>query len=119
MIDGYIKKGPIIDYEGSNHLSTKTFFLKHPLYAMMVVLRTINELMAGKVENLPQIYEVFQNPNWSEIVKEIVKLVFYKPEFGELITIEPNILEIYNLDSKKIIPSDEEIQEVQNLIKKL
>lgn len=75
--------------------------------------------MAGKVENLPQIYEVFQNPNWSEIVKEIVKLVFYKPEFGELITIEPNILEIYNLDPKKIIPSDEEIQEVQNLIKKL
>jgi hypothetical protein len=64
MADGYLEKGPIIDYEGSMHLSSKSFFLKYPQYAMEVVLRTINELMAGKVKNLTQIYEVFRNPNW-------------------------------------------------------
>ena len=52
MTDGYLPKGPIIDYEGTGHLSSKSFFLKYPQYAMEVALRTINELMAGKVENL-------------------------------------------------------------------
>jgi hypothetical protein len=73
-------RGPIIDYEGACHLSSKSFFLKYPQYAMEVVLRTINELMAGKVGDLPEIYEVFRNPKRSEIVKEITRLVFKTPE---------------------------------------
>ena len=80
MTDGYLPKGPIIDYEGAGHLSNKSFFLKYPQYAMEVVLRTINELMAGKVESLHEIYEVFRNPNWPEVIKEITRLVFKKPE---------------------------------------
>jgi len=130
MVDGYLEKGPIIDYEGANHLSSKTFFLKYPQYAMEVVLRTINELMAGKVENLPQIYEVFCSPNWEEIIKEIVKLVFKKPEKDESKPVEigPNqrklldypvdFLKIYNLDPKKIMPNDEEIKKLIEKLRK-
>jgi hypothetical protein len=130
MVDGYLEKGPIIDYEGANHLSSKTFFLKYPQYAMEVVLRTINELMAGKVENLPQIYEVFRNPNWEEIIKEIVKLVFKKPEkdASKPVEIGPNqrrilnypvdFLKIYDLDPKKIMPNDKEIKRLIEKLKK-
>jgi hypothetical protein len=42
MVDGHLPKGPIVDYEGVSHLSSKSFFLKYPQYAMEVVLRTIN-----------------------------------------------------------------------------
>jgi len=128
MADGHIEKGPIIDYEGVDHLSSKSFFLKYPQYAMEVVLRTINELMAGKVESLPEIYEVFRNPNWSEIIKEIARLVFRKPEpdASKPVAIGPNqkelldfpidFLKIYNIDPNKIMPTDEKIMDI---IKKL
>jgi hypothetical protein len=65
MADGYIEKGPIIDYEGSFHLDSKIFFLQYPQYAMEIVLRTINELMAGaiKTKKIGKIYEIFNNPD--------------------------------------------------------
>jgi hypothetical protein len=122
MADGHIEKGPIIDYEGTGHLSSKSFFLKYPQYAMEVVLRTINELMAGKVEKLPEIYEVFRNPNWPEIIKEIARLVFRKPEpdASKPVEIGPNqrrlldipidFLKIYNINSERVMPSDDEIR---------
>jgi hypothetical protein len=116
MVDGYIEKGPIIDYEGLSHLSSKSFFLQYPQYAMEVVLRTINELMAGRVEKLEGIYKVFENPDWSEIIKEITRLVFKKVEGNELKNVEIDFLKTYNLDPQKIMPSDKEIQEI---IKKL
>jgi hypothetical protein len=129
MADGYLPKGPIIDYEGSGHLSSKSFFLKYPQYAMEVVLRTINELMAGKVESLPEIYEVFRNPNWPEVIKEIVRLVFKTPEPdpSKPVEIGPNqrrlldypidFLEIYVIDPKAIMPTDEEIKRVIEKLK--
>jgi len=49
---------------------------------MEVVLRMINELMAGRVKKkgeIEQIYNVFRKPNWQEAVKEIAKLVFKRP----------------------------------------
>jgi len=131
MADGYLEKGPIIDYEGFGHLSSKSFFLKYPQYAMEVVLRTVNELMAGRVENLPQIYEVFRNPNWPEIIKEIVRLVFKKPEEdpSKPVEIGPNqrqlldyptdFLATYNLDPNTIMPTDEEIKKVIEKLKSL
>jgi hypothetical protein len=131
MVGGHLPKGPIIEYEGAGHLSSKSFFLKYPQYAMEVVLRTINELMTGKVENLPEIYEVFRNPNWEEIIKEITKLVFKKPEDdpSKPVEIGPNqrqlldypvdFLAIYNLDPKTIMPSDEEIKKVIERLKLL
>jgi hypothetical protein len=122
MADGYLEKGPIIDYEGAKHISSKSFFLKYPQYAMEVVLRTVNELMAGKARNLPQIYEVFRNPNWGEIIKEIARLVFKKSEndVSKPLEISPNqrrlldypidYLAIYHLNPETIMPSDEEIE---------
>lgn len=118
MVDGYIEKGPIIDYEGALHLSTKLFFLNNLQYAMEVVLRTINELMAGKVESIEKIYKVFENPNWPEIIKEITRLVFKKAEGEKLKDVPINFLEIYNLNPQNIMPSDREIQEIQEKIKK-
>jgi hypothetical protein len=131
MADGYLPKGPIIDYEGAGHLSSKSFFLKYPQYAIEVVLRTINELMAGKVGDLPEIYEVFRNPNWSEIVKEITRLVFKTPEPdpSKPVEIGPNqrrlldyqidFLATYNLDPNAIMPTDEEIKGVIERLKLL
>ena len=123
MAEGKIEKGPIIDYEGVAHLSSKTFFLKHPEYAMEVVLRMINELMAGRVKEgqIEQIYEVFRKPNWQEAVKEIAKLVFKKPSPNgkELLDEKIDFLETFNLDPEEIIPSDEQIKEIREKISKL
>ena len=122
MADGYIEKGPIIDYKGALHLSSKSFFIKYPQYAMEVVLRTINELMAGRVESLPEIYEVFRNPNWPEVIKEIARLVFKTPEpdaskptaIGpnqrKLLDVPIDFLEIYNINPERVMPSDSEIK---------
>jgi len=123
MTEGRIKKGPIIDYEGVGHLSSKAFFLKHPEYAMEVVLRMINELMAGRVKKegqIEQIYNVFRKPNWQEVVKEIAKLVFKKPSSNgkELLDEKIDFLETFNLDPEKIVPSDEEIEKIREKIRK-
>ena len=119
MADGHLEKGPIIDYEGTGHLPTKTFFLKYPQYAVEITLRMINELMAGKVKKLPELYEVFENPNWEEIVKEICKLTFKKPEGGELKDVPIDFFETYNIDPEKVIPSDKEIKEIREKIARL
>ncbi|MCD6148351.1 hypothetical protein J7J18_03170, partial [bacterium] len=122
MTEGKIKKGPIIDYEGVGHLSSKAFFLKHPEYAMEVVLRMINELMAGRVKKgeISEIYDVFRKPNWQEAVKEIAKLVFKKPSSNgkELLDEKIDFLETFNLDPEKIVPSDEEIEKIREKIRK-
>ena len=104
--------------------SSKAFFLRYPGYAMEVVLRTINELMAGKVENLPEIYKVFENPNWEEVIREIVRIPFAEVENDPVKSVEigPNqrelfdhpidILEIYGINPAEVIPSEEEAKEI-------
>jgi hypothetical protein len=89
---------------------------------MEVVLRTINELMAGRVESLPEIYEVFRNPNWPEVIKEIARLVFKTPEpdaskptaIGpnqrKLLDVPIDFLKIYNINPERVMPSDDEIR---------
>ena len=119
MADGYLEKGSIIDYVGAGHTPSKTFFLIYPKYAVEVVLRMVNELMAGKVKELPEIYKVFENPNWGEVIKEICKLTFKKPEKGKLKDVPINFLKTYNIDSKKIIPSDKKIKEIREKIVRL
>jgi len=122
MAEGKIEKGPIIDYEGANHLSSKTFFLKHPQYAMEVVLRTINEVMAGRIKEgkIEEIYEVFRKPNWKEVVEEIANLAFKKlsSDGKGLLDAKINFLETFNLDPEKIVPSDEEIERTREKIRK-
>lgn len=141
MTDGKIPKGPIIDYEGSEHLSSKSFFLRYPGYAMEVVLRTINELLAGKDpkgkerwgffarifkgEKLRKMYETFENPDWPEIVREIVRLEFKQVENdpSKTVAVGPNqrqlldypidVLKLYNIDPEKVMPSDDEIAKIR------
>jgi len=108
MADSYIEKGPIIEYVGTGHLYSIRFFLKYPQYAMEVVLRTVNELMTDRINTgwlldffkrrLPQIYKVFENPNWTEIIKEIFRLVFKKPEGYKLINYPIDFLSIYGIE---------------------
>jgi len=80
MSDGHIPNGPIIDYQGIGHLSNRSYYLQFPQYAMQVVLRSIHELMAGSVNELTDIYCLFDNPDWAKITKEILKLPFKKIE---------------------------------------
>jgi len=132
MADGHLPKGPIIDYEGAGHLSSKSFFLRYPWYAAQVVLRTINELMAGKVkekDNISEIYRVFENPDWAEVVKEIVRLPLKQvendpskptalgPNQRKLLDYPVDVIQIYGLDPKNIMTGDEEIQKIRESIK--
>lgn len=134
MADGYIEKGPIIDYAGVAHLSSKSFFLDVPQYAMEVVLRTVNELMASRVKekgNIQEIYKVLENPDWQEIVKEISKLVFKQPEDDpskptavgknqrKLIDRSIDFLKVYNIDSSKRMPTDEEIEKIREKLRQV
>lgn len=134
MTDGYIEEGPIIDYAGAAHLSSKSFFLRVPKYAVEVVLRNVNELMAGKVKekgNISEIYKVFENPDWSEIVKEINRLVFKEVEDEpskptavghnqrKLIDKPINFLKIYNIDPRRVIPSDEQIEKIRKKLRQV
>jgi len=112
MADGYLKKGPIIDYEGGAHLPSKTFFLKYPRYAMEVVLRTVNELMAEKSKNLTDIYHILEQPDWELITKEIFRLTFKKVENNKLIDVSPDVFTLYHVDPKQVIPSDEQIDKI-------
>ncbi len=123
MADGYIEKGPMIDYEGIAHTNTKLFFLKHPQYAMEVVLRTIYELMAETIKeknNYPEIYKMLDKPNWTKIFEQIVKLVFKKGEMrtdSKLIDVPIDFLKVYKIDSSRVIPSDEKIKDIRKLIR--
>ncbi len=125
MADGYIKKGPIVNYIGYGHLTNLEFFLRYPQYAMEIVLRTIHHLFEGKIKEIPEVYEVFKNPNKEEVVKQIFKLIFKKPEEDSSKSVEVganqrkledvniDFLKIYGLNPQKILPSDEEIKRIR------
>ena len=80
--EGHIPSGPIVDFQGSDHLSGKTFFMQNPQYALMIILMNINQLMAGQAIKLDSNNEtavqyskdIFLNPNWKDVVNEILKL---------------------------------------------
>jgi hypothetical protein len=126
MADGHMEKGLIIDYIGTDHLPSKTFFLKYPQYAMEVVLRTIHELMAEKIKEFPDYYQIFQKPNWEEVVRKIFKLSLMKPEPDKtkpvkerkLLNYSINFLKTYNLDPTKIMPSNEEIERIKERLQR-
>jgi len=87
MNEGYIDpKGPIVDYEGRAHLSSKSFFLQYPEYAMEIVLRTIPELLAGKADKKWLNYfsaklhaeNVFDHTDWTQVICEIFRIPLKK-----------------------------------------
>ncbi|MBI3632312.1 MAG: hypothetical protein HY225_02595 [Candidatus Vogelbacteria bacterium] len=95
---------------------------------MEVVLRTVNELMAGRVKkkgDVSGIYNVFENSDWKAIIKEIVKLPFKKVEDDTKKSIDPgsnqrklipqniDFLKIFNIDLGNVMPSDEDIDKIR------
>ena len=131
MADKHIEKGPIIDYQGDGHSFSKSFFLKYPEYAVQIVLRTVNELMAGKIkekDNISEIYKNFENPEWNEIVKEITKLAFKKIENNpeksvdiganqkKLIDEPIDFLKTYDINPDEVVPSDKKIEKIRKKI---
>ena len=136
MADGHIPKGPIIDYEGSRHSASKSFFLRYPRYAAEVVLRAINELMAGKVKKrlffkqkrgLQEIGRLLKDPNWPDAMREMVRLPFKKPEDDpthskttalgskqmKLLDYPIDVLKIYDIDPEQAMPNEEQIREIR------
>jgi len=111
MADGKISTGPILDFEGSAHLSNKSFFLRYPEYAMEVVLRTSPELISYHgVEKIVE--RDLEHPDWSEVVRHIAKLAFARTtdDPDRIDSFFYDYLGEYDIDPETVIPSDEEIQ---------
>ncbi len=128
--DGHLPSLPIVDFQGSAHLDGKTFFIQNPQYALMVVLMNIHELMAGEIKEswykffkknsktaVQYSNDIFLNPNWKDIIEEILKLPIKKIEQDpnktvtpgnnqkELVDDSPDFARIYGLDVTKIAES--------------
>ncbi len=120
MADGYIPKGPIVDYEGAAHIANKAFFIQYPQYAMEIVLRSIHELMAGTVTeegDMKTIHSIFENPDWTRVVQEITRLTVKKPGSDDVLTDVPfDYLHTYKIDPSKIVPTDADIDTIRNSI---
>ncbi len=116
--DDNLPNGPIIDFQGSGHIFGKTFFMQYPQYALMVVLMNIHELMAGHAKKigsnddtvLQYSREIFLNPNWEDVIGEILKLPIFSIEVDpskttqvgknqkELIDQSPDYALMYGID---------------------
>ena len=127
MADGKIAKGPILDIQGAAHLSGKSFFIRYPEYAMEVVLRNLPELMAFRAENgISDLEKELEHPDWSEVVRQVAKLAFARThDFVEtagdtdrIETFSGDFLGEYGIDPEKVIPSNEEIQEIMEKTKR-
>ena len=86
MNDGVITKGAIVDYEGGSHLSSKSFFLQNPEYAMEIVLRALPNLLAGTADKSFLNYltasnfakKVFDHTDWEQVIREIFRIPLKK-----------------------------------------
>ncbi len=116
MAEDRIERGVIADFEGNYHTPGKSFFMRYPLYAAMVVLNNIHELMAGTAhtrfwrsnEKNVAVYaeKLFTNPDWPAIFKEITKLAFFDVKDGKLV--EHPI----DITPTTAIPNDKEVAEI-------
>jgi hypothetical protein len=73
MNDGRIERGTTVDFQGSSHLSYKSYFFDNPQYAMEVVLTNIHEALASipGVENLDDMLKKLQYMDvatWREVL---------------------------------------------------
>ncbi|NTW89306.1 MAG: hypothetical protein HGB37_00095 [Candidatus Moranbacteria bacterium] len=110
MADGKISTGPILDFEGSAHLSNKSFFLRYPEYAMEVVLRTFPELISYHKFAEILAWDL-EHPDWPEVVRHIAKLAFARTTDNpdRIDSFFYDYLGEYDIDPETVIPSDEEI----------
>src|SRR3989344_4732371 len=129
---GHIRTGPIVDFQGSGHLSGKSFFIQHTQYALMVVLMNIHELMAGSADRLDSnedtavayAKQLFTDPDWEAVVRTILELPLYEVERDPNKTVEigPNQRKLINItpDTAQVlkINVEELAAELQDIWKK-
>lgn len=112
MKDGYLEKGPIINYIGGGHLSFLYYFLKNPEEAMKVIFRSRYHLYEDEAKNFNELCEILQKPNWPRDIEKLTTIEFRKVEEGKVKRVPINFLDIYNINPEKVIPSDKEIKEI-------
>ncbi len=116
MNEGIIKKGVIVDFDGAAHISMKNFYLKYPQYAAEVVLRTINEVLAGDVgedmsfedfvnaestsDILNKAIEILNKPEWRDVVAQIsrIPMAYVEDDPHKTTAIGPNQKEMIRND---------------------
>ena len=90
--EGKIPMGPILDIEGSNHLPAKNFFIRYPIYAMMVILRNPHFALVHTLkdnEGVEDVIKFFQNPDLTEILHKLGDLPFHRVEEAPGKSVEP------------------------------
>ena len=83
MNRGEIEPGILVDFQGSGHLSCKSFFFDNPAYAMEVVLANVHEILAShpEVEDTDDVLEKLANMDsktWQWVFEFIGKIPFAK-----------------------------------------
>ncbi|NTW14416.1 MAG: hypothetical protein HGA31_05315, partial [Candidatus Moranbacteria bacterium] len=119
MADGKLRKGPIVDFQGSDHLSGKQFFLRYPEYAMEVALRTLPEILVSDAKGfsrkgkLRSVSKLLSDPDWEGIAADIATVAFLRTKKWSLPKTElQNVFEEYGIDVKEIMPTDLEIDDI-------
>lgn len=116
MADGKIPKGPIVDFQGRDHLSGKQFFIRYPEYAMEVILRALPEVLAGDASGLfkkgrvGSVGKMLSDPDWERIVRKIGSIAFMKSRYS--LEPEPYLVDVfreYGKDSARVMPTDADI----------
>lgn len=69
-----MEKGLIVEYQGADHLPNKSFFMKYPHFALMVVLQNLPYLVLNYIYKSNKLLEEIQNPNWEEILRQIGRM---------------------------------------------
>lgn len=121
MADGKIPKGPILDFQGTAHLSGKQFFMRYPEYAMEVVLRSVPEILSTDVSDIfgrkskkiQKIEKRMKDPDWERIVRKLGTISFMNSRF----LVEPHVYKCdffkeYGINPGSVMPTDAVISEI-------
>lgn len=85
MREGRMKPGVIVDFEGAAHLESKYFFLRNPLYAMMVALKNPHLILKEQLAirgDISSIYPAFSPDRdmFDDMFRQTWRLEFARPE---------------------------------------
>ncbi len=102
MNRGEAEKGIMVDFQGAAHTIQKSFFLKYPMHAVEVILRSLPNIFAqgdsyfyqqewGDVyspliveENAKKVSEMLRKPDWVHFIYEIGRIPIFKTKKGLL-----------------------------------
>lgn len=128
MADGKIPKGPILEFQGADHLSAKQFFMRYPELAMEVVLRSLPEMLASDASDIlgrikkkvGKIEKGMEDPEWERIVRRIGTISFMNSRYR----IEPHVYKSdffteYGTDPASALPSEAEMAGILSAVTSL